>query len=216
MIRKSQNADHAVCIFSISPLLLETMDKQERANFRQRLLKKLCDSFVYNKEPIFTLSSGRKSHFYIDCKKVTLDHEGAFLVGQLILDVLSDLEVDAIGGMTLGADPIATAVSVLSYGNERPIPAFIIRKDPKSFIRSDGPLAYIEGHLRKGARVVVVDDVLTGGRATERTINILKEAGCKVLKVIALVDRKEGGRQYVEALGHTVESLFTVEDLLKA
>lgn len=192
------------------------MDKQERANFRQRLLKKLCDSFVYNNEAIVTLSSGRKSHFYIDCKKITLDPEGAFLVGQLILDAISGLEVDAIGGMTLGADPIATAVSVLSYGEERLIPAFIIRKDPKSFIRSDGPLAYIEGHLPKGARVVVVDDVLTGGRATERTINILKEAGCNVLKVIALVDRKEGGRQHLEALGYTVDSLFTVEDMLKA
>jgi orotate phosphoribosyltransferase len=117
--------------------------------------------------------------------------------------------------MTLGADPIATAVSVLSYGEERPIPAFIIRKEPKPFVRSDGPLAYIEGNLPKGARVVVVDDVLTGGRSTERTINLLKEAGCNVLKVIALVDRKEGGRQHLEALGYTVESLFTVEDLLK-
>jgi orotate phosphoribosyltransferase len=191
------------------------MDKQERANFRLRLLKKLRDSFVYNTEPIFTLASGRTSHFYIDCKKVTLDYEGAFLVGQLILDAISGLEADAIGGMTLGADPIATAVSVLSYGEERPIPAFIIRKEPKPFVPSNGPLAYIEGNLPKRARVVVVDDVLTGGRATERTINLLKEAGCHVLKVIALVDRKEGGRQHLEGLGYTVESLFTVEDLLK-
>ncbi|HUK55556.1 MAG TPA: orotate phosphoribosyltransferase [Nitrospiria bacterium] len=191
------------------------MDKHERANFRQRLLTKLRDSFVYNTEPIFTLSSGRKSHFYIDCKKVTLDFEGAFLVGQLILDAISNLEADAIGGMTLGADPIATSVSILSYGEPHPIPAFIIRKEPKPFGRPDGPMAYIEGHLPENARVVVVDDVLTGGRATERTIHILKEAGCTVMKVIALVDRKEGGRQHLEALGYAVESLFTVEDLLK-
>jgi orotate phosphoribosyltransferase len=192
------------------------MNKQERAHFRQRLLTKLRDSFVYNTEPIFTLSSGRTSHFYIDCKKVTLDHEGAFLVGQLILDAISGLEADAIGGMTLGADPIATAVSVLSYGEARPIPAFIIRKEPKPYVPADGPLAYIEGNLPKKARVVVVDDVLTGGRATERTINLLKEAGCTILKVIALVDRKEGGRQHLESLGYTVDSLFTVEDMLKA
>lgn len=196
--------------------IISNMNKQERTNFRLRLLIKLRDSFVYNTEPIFTLSSGRKSHFYIDCKKVTLDHEGAFLVGQLILDAISGLEADAIGGMTLGADPIATAVSVLSYGEDRPIPAFIIRKEPKPYVPSDGPLAYIEGNLPKRARVVVVDDVLTGGRATERTINLLKEAGCNVLKVIALVDRKEGGRQHLESLGYTVESLFTVEDLLKS
>jgi orotate phosphoribosyltransferase len=191
------------------------MDKLERAKCRQRLLTKLRGSFVYNTEPIFTLSSGRKSHFYIDCKKVTLDHEGAFLVGHLVLDAISGLEADAIGGMTLGADPIATAVSVLSYGEDRPIPAFIIRKEPKPYVPADGPLAYIEGNLPTKARVVVVDDVLTGGRATERTINLLKEAGCHVLKVIALVDRKEGGRQHLEALGYTVDSLFTVEDMLK-
>ena len=216
MCTKSQKAGALVCIFRFSPLLLETMDKQERATLRQRLLTKLRGSFVYNTEPIFTLSSGRKSHFYIDCKKVTLDSEGAFLVGQLILDAISNLEVDAIGGMTLGADPIATAVSVLSYGEQRTIPAFIIRKEPKPFVPSGGPQAYIEGILPMKARVVVVDDVLTAGRATERTINVLKGAGCTVIKVIALVDRKEGGRQHLESLGYTVESLFTVEDLLKA
>lgn len=188
------------------------MDKRERASFRQQLLKKLRDSFVYSDEPVFTLSSGRKSHFYIDCKKVTLDAEGAFLVGQLILDAIRDLEVDAIGGMTLGADPIATAAAVLSYGGDRQIPAFIIRKEPKPH----GTSAYIEGNIARESRVVVVDDVLTGGRSTERTIRILEEAGCMVIKVIALVDRKEGGRERLEALGYTVESLFTVEDLLKA
>lgn len=187
------------------------MNKKERASFRQQLLKKLRDSFVYSEEPIFTLSSGRKSHFYIDCKKVTLDAEGAFLVGQLILDAIRESEVDAIGGMTLGADPIATAASVLSYGGDRQIPAFIVRKEPKAH----GNSAYIEGNISREARVVVVDDVLTGGRSTERTTKILEEAGCKVVKVIALVDRKEGGRERLEALGHTVESLFTVEDLLK-
>lgn len=187
------------------------MDKRERASFRRQLLKKLRDSFVYSNEPTFTLSSGRKSRYYIDCKKVTLDAEGAFLVGHLILDAIRDLEVDAIGGMTLGADPIATAAAVLSYSEERQIPAFIIRKEPKPH----GTSAYIEGNLSREARVVVVDDVLTGGGSTERTIRILEEAGCKIIQVIALVDRKEGGRDRLEALGYTVESLFTVEDLLK-
>jgi orotate phosphoribosyltransferase len=187
------------------------MDKRERASFRRQLLKKLRDSFVYRNEPTFILSSGRKSHFYIDSKKVTLDAEGAYLVGHLILDAVRDLDIDAIGGMTLGADPIATAAAVLSYSEDRPIPAFIIRKEPKSH----GTSVYIEGNISREARVVVVDDVLTGGRSTERTIRILEEAGCKVVQVIALVDRKEGGRERLEGLGYTVESLFTVEDLLK-
>ncbi len=188
------------------------MEKEERTAIRQSLLKKLKDSFVYSNEPLFTLSSGRKSRFYIDCKKVTLDAEGAYLVGLLILDALSGLDVDAIGGMTLGADPIAVATAVLSLEGERPIPAFIVRKEPKPY----GTQAYIEGNLARESRVVVVDDVLTVGRSTERTIKILQEAGCSIVKVIALVDRKEGGREHLERLGYEVESLFTVEDLLKS
>ena len=185
---------------------------RERASLRAQLLKKLRNSFVYNAEPVFTLSSGRKSRFYIDCKKVTLDPEGAILVGRLVLDAVDGLDIDAIGGMTLGADPIAVATAILSFDTDRPIPAFIIRKEPKPH----GISPLVEGTLTRGARVVVVDDVLTSGRATERTINIAKEAGCRVLKVIALVDRKEGGREHLESLGYEVQSLFTVEELLKA
>jgi len=185
---------------------------RERASLKAQLLKKLRNSFVYNAEPVFTLSSGRKSRFYIDCKKVTLDPEGAILVGRLVLDAVEGLEIDAIGGMTLGADPIAVATAILSFDADRPIPAFIIRKEPKPH----GISPLVEGALTKGARVVVVDDVLTSGRATERTINIVKDVGCQVVKVIALVDRKEGGREHLESLGHDVQSLFTVEELLKA
>lgn len=187
------------------------MNERERAALRQQLLKKLRDSFVYSAEPTFVLSSGRKSHFYIDCKKVTLDAEGATWVGLMILDRIADLEIDAIGGMTLGADPIATAVAVLSYESGAPISAFIIRKESKGY----GNQGYIEGRVGRETKVVVVDDVLTSGRATERTIRILQEAGCDVVKVIALVDRKEGGREHLERLGFEVEALYTVEDLLK-
>ena len=189
------------------------MNAKERIAVRAQLLKQLRNSFIYSDEPTFTLSSGRKSRFYIDCKKVTLDAEGAVLVGRLVLDAIEDAAVDAIGGMTLGADPIAVATSVISsFEGDRPIPAFIIRKEP----RSHGPSPLIEGTLNKGARVVIVDDVLTSGRATGRTIAIVKEAGCEVVRVIALVDRKEGGREHLQSLGHDVQSLFTVEDLLKA
>ncbi len=187
------------------------MNDRERAALRQQLLKKLRDSFVYSSEPTFVLSSGRKSHFYIDCKKVTLDAEGATWVGLLVLDRVADLEIDAIGGMTLGADPIATAVAVLSYESGAPISAFIIRKESKGY----GNQSFIEGRVGRETKVVVVDDVLTGGQATERTIRILQEAGCDVVKVIALVDRKEGGREHLERLGFEVEALYTVEDLLK-
>ncbi len=179
---------------------------------RLRLLKMLRDCFVYSDEPVFTLASGRKSHFYIDCKKITLNPEGAFMVGLLMLDLVEELGADAVGGMTLGADPIVSAIAVLSFERGSPVPAFIVRKEPRGF----GDKGYIEGTVPREARVVVVDDVLTAGRATERTIRILEDVGCRVIKVIALVDRKEGGKERLEAAGYSVDSLFTVEDLLKA
>jgi orotate phosphoribosyltransferase len=188
------------------------LERHERIGVRHQLLKKLRDSFLYGSEQAFTLSSGRKSRYYIDCKKVTLDPEGAFLIARLVLDAISEDEVDAIGGMTLGADPIAVATAVVSYQYDRPISAFVVRKEPKSH----GTTAFIEGNLPRGARIVVVDDVLTSGSSTERTIGILKDAGCRIVKVLALVDRKEGGRDRLTAAGYTVECLFTVEDLLKA
>lgn len=188
------------------------MERHERLGVRHQLLKKLRDSFLYSSEPTFTLSSGRKSRYYIDCKKVTLDPEGSFLIARLVLDAIKDDEVDAIGGMTLGADPIAVATAVVSYQYDRPIAAFVVRKEPKGH----GTTAFIEGNLPRGSRIVVVDDVLTSGSSTERTIGILKEAGCRIVKVLALVDRKEGGRDRLTAAGYTVDSLFTVEDLLKA
>lgn len=186
------------------------MHSKDRDMLRERLLKKLREAFVFSEEPIYTLSSGRKSRFYIDCKKVTLDAEGAFLVGRLLLDEIEDLDVDAVGGMTIGADPLAVATALLSSGTEHQVGAFIVRKEPKP--HGDAP--YIEGNLPRGSRVVVVDDVLTGGRSTIQTIQILREAGCQVAGVVVLVDRKEGGRERLEALGIPVRSLFTVADLL--
>ena len=188
------------------------LEKKEKLSLRGELLKLLKESFIYNDDPVFTLSSGRKSRFYIDSKKVTLDPSGGFLVGQLILDAIHDLEVDAIGGMTLGADPLAISASVLSYGDGDPLPAFIVRKDPKGY----GEAPFIEGNLNKGSNVVVVDDVLTGGNSVEKTIKILEDLDCKILRIIALVDRKEGGKEKLEKLGYDVVALFTVEDLLKA
>ncbi|MBI1819874.1 MAG: orotate phosphoribosyltransferase [Nitrospirae bacterium] len=188
------------------------LDKKERNSIRGQVLKLLRDSFVYNEQAVFTLSSGRKSRFYIDSKKVTLDPGGGFLVGQLILDAIHDISIDAIGGMTLGADPMAISASVLSYGEGTPLPAFIVRKDPKGY----GDAPFVEGNLEKGSRVAIVDDVLTGGNSVERTINILKELDCQVSRIIALVDRKEGGKEKLEKLGYEVVALFTVEDLLKS
>jgi len=187
------------------------MDRQERLGIRHQVLKKLREAFLYSSEPTFTLSSGRKSRYYIDCKRVTLDPEGAYLIARLVLDAIADDRVDAIGGKTLGADPIAVAAAVVSYQESQPLSAFVVRKDPKGH----GALPYIEGAVSRGSRIVVVDDVLTSGASTERTITVLKDAGCEIVKVLVLLDRKEGGRDRLSAAGYRVEALFTVEDLLK-
>lgn len=183
---------------------------------RARLLAKLRDCFIYDPDRSLTLSSGRNSHFFIDCRRVTLDPDGALLIGRWVLDSVRAEDPDAIGGMTIGADPIATAAALLSSEDSKPIPAFLIRKDPKPFTRPEEPSAFIEGNLKKGARVVVVDDVLTSGRGSVRAIKILEEIGCKVIGVVALVDRMEGAREHLESAGYKVLSLFTVKDLLKS
>ena len=192
------------------------MDNIELKKMRARLLLKLRDCFIYNRDHSLVLSSGRKSNFFIDCRRVTLDPDGAFLVGRLVLASALPDEPDAIGGMTIGADPIATAAALLSLDESRSLPAFLIRKDPKPFTRPEEPSSFIEGHLKKGARVVVVDDVLTSGRGTLRAIKILEEIGCTIVSVISLVDRMEGAKEHLETAGYTVRSLFTVKDLLKS
>ena len=168
-------------------------------------------SFRYSEEPAFKLTSGKMSSFYIDCKKVSLDPEGAFLIGQHIFDRIQQLPVEGVGGMTLGADPIATAVSIVSFLKNRPIPAFIVRKEPKEH----GSEQQIEGTLKPEARVVVVEDVVTTGGSTLRTMEVLRKAGHTVLKIIALIDRKEGGRERITGEGVSFESLFTIDDFVR-
>jgi orotate phosphoribosyltransferase len=168
-------------------------------------------SFRYSEEPTFKLTSGQMSSFYIDCKKVSLDPEGAFLIGQQIFDRIKQLPADGVGGMTLGADPIATAVSLVSYLKNKPIPAFIVRKEPKGH----GSEQQIEGELKAEAKVIVVEDVVTTGGSTVRTLEVLRKAGHTILKVIALIDRKEGGRERIAGEGAGFESLFTIDDFIR-
>lgn len=167
-------------------------------------------SFRFSDRPVFKLTSGEMSRFYVDCKKVTLDPKGAALIGRLVFDRIRSLRPDGLGGLTLGADPIALAVAVTSYLEGQPIPAFIIRKEPKGH----GSRAWIEGNLPEGAEVVVVEDVVTTGGSALKAIERLKAHGCKILKVLALVDRQEGGGEKIEAAGYPLESLFTLDDLL--
>jgi len=134
----------------------------------------------------FTLSSGKKSNFYIDCRKVTLHPEGARLIGKIILEKIKGLKVDAVGGLTLGADPIIGAVITLSN-----LAGFIVRKAAKEH----GTQQKIEGIIEPGWNVLIVEDVATTGASTLSAIFAAEAAGAKVIKVISVVDREEGSAE---------------------
>jgi orotate phosphoribosyltransferase len=152
----------------------------------------------------FTLSSGRKTDHYWDGKKVTLSPMGAYLVGKAILDRISDLNIQAVGGLEMGAIPIATAVALVSHLEREPIPAFIVRKNPKEH----GTRSEIEGYVPERNRVVILDDVITTGDSVQKAIDAVEQRGCKVVRVVALVDRHEGGGERLRSKGYTVECLL--------
>lgn len=179
---------------------------------RERLLDILKERSFQRREVI--LASGRKSNFYIDCKQTALTAEGHYLFGRLALEELGKVEggVDAVAGVTLGGDPLVSAVSLTSFIAGRPLPALIIRKE----LKGHGTEAWIEGmkNVKAGARVVILEDVVTTGGSTLKACQKAKDAGLTVVKVVALVDRQEGGRENVEAAGYSLCALFTKRDFI--
>jgi len=195
------------------PKIVETlMDAPLIQKSKEALLNLLFKkSFRYSPEPIFILTSGKKSSYYMDCKKTTLDPEGMFLIGEILFDRIKNLSIKGVGGLTLGADPIAMAISSSSFHHQHPIPAFVIRKEPKKH----GAQRWIEGDIPKGERVIVVEDVVTTGGSTRKAIEILLQEGYEIDSVHALVDREEGGKENISQLGYFLNSLFTLKDFMK-
>ena len=179
---------------------------------KKQLIKLIFEkAFKYNKEPVFKLVSGRMSNYYFNCKAVTLNPEGMYLIGNIIFDMLLDSDVKGIGGLTLGADPIADAVAYTSYLRKKPVEAFVVRKTAKSH----GTMQWIEGNITTGDKVVVVDDVITTGKSTIEALTRAKEGGLDIVKVIALVDRQERGKENIEALGFKVDTVVTREEVME-
>jgi len=152
----------------------------------------------------FTLSSGKKSNHYYEGKLLTLSPEGAYRIGKAMLDELAGIDVDAIGGLALGAFPIVTAATLVSYQEGKPLPAFIVREAPKEH----GTRRKIEGYIKQELRVAIVDDVITTGYSVRKAIEAVEARNCKVVKVIVLVDRHEGGSDKLKKEGYDFTSII--------
>jgi len=185
---------------------------------KNELLQLLQKKSVFHGD--FTLASGAKSKYYIDCRLTTMDGRGAWLVGLLMHSLVRreetarGLKVEAIGGLTMGADPIALATAIYSQsaGDSTPLRAFSVRKAAKAH----GQTKLIEGNFSKGDSVCVIDDVVTKGDSTITAINAVNAEGGRVAFVAVLVDRKQGGKEKIEAMGYRVIPLFTRDELVGA
>ncbi|MGE4518752.1 MAG: orotate phosphoribosyltransferase [Desulfobacteraceae bacterium] len=172
------------------------------------LLKKY--SVKYSDTEEFTLASGKKSRFYVNCKPAVLRPEGLYLTGNLVLQEVADLGIDAIGGLTFGADPVSVAASFASYSSKKPFKAFSIRKEKKDH----GISRWIEGDLKKGEKVAIVDDVATTGGSTIKAIERAKSEGLDVVAAVILVDREEGGVDNILQHVPLVKTILKKSDLI--
>ncbi|MGE5532193.1 MAG: orotate phosphoribosyltransferase [Bacteroidota bacterium] len=158
----------------------------------------------------FTLASGRKSTYFIDGKLVTLQSEGAYCLARCILDMIGHTEVEAVGGMTIGADPIAGAVVALAGASGRDLLGFLVRKQQKDH----GTRKQVEGPIAEGAKVIMLEDVVTTGGSTLDAIEAMeREKDAEVLGVIAMVDRLQGAEENLAAKGYKLQSVFTIAEL---
>ena len=184
------------------------MKNEELGELKTKLLKLLNREAL--KRGKFVLSSGKTSNYYLDGRIITLTPEGAYLVAAIILELIKDKGIDAIGGPTLGADPIVGAVACLSHINKIAVKTFIVRKGAKEH----GMQRQIEGPaLKKGDKVILVDDVATTGGSLIEAREALDKIGVRVEKAIVIVDRQEGAKENLTQAGIKLESIFTIEDL---
>lgn len=184
----------------------------DRMDSRRRLKELLVERSVRLGE--FTLASGARSSYYVDARRTTMSAEGQELTGKVCWTVLSasDLSFTHVGGLTMGADPVAYAVARESFVQGDPRDAFSVRKEPKGH----GTGQQIEGGLPRGARCLVVEDSMTSGGSALKAIRVLEEAGHTVVGVLTLVDREEGGRERLAEAGYPLLSVFTGTELRQA
>ena len=181
-------------------------------DMKQRLAEIILErSFQFREYPPFTLASGKTSNYYFNCKPTTLDPEGMYLIGNILFDMFGETDITAAGGLTLGADPIANALSLISYQKGRPIKSFIVRKD----VKSHGTKSAVEGNITPGEKVAIIDDVITTGGSTITAIEIAREAGLVIDRVVALIDREEGGRENINKYVARIDAVLTRSEIME-
>jgi orotate phosphoribosyltransferase len=154
------------------------------------------------------LSSGKKSDFYVDARRTSLHPEGINLIAEVLWEELSDLNLDAVGGPESGAIPLVTGLIALSYRKGRPLRGFFVRKETKAH----GMMRRIEGCLKPGDQVALIEDVVTTGATTLSSVKALEAENCKIVRIIVLVDREEGAREYLQENGYQLSHIFTRSD----
>jgi orotate phosphoribosyltransferase len=156
----------------------------------------------------FTLASGKKAKFYLDCRQITLDSQGAHLIGEGMLDLLAADMPDLVGGMAIGADPITAAILTLAGTRDLPLRGVMVRKEPKQH----GTGKLVEGPFHEGESIVIVEDVVTTGGSSLLAIERCETVGLNVRRVLAIIDRLEGGREAFADRGYELTTLFTIRD----
>lgn len=175
---------------------------------KQQLIEYISSEAVFHGD--FTLTSGKKATYYVDLRKVSLDHRVAPLIGQVMLDVIAEFpDVDAVGGLTMGADPIATAILHQGAARGRAYDAFVVRKEPKDHGRGK----QVEGPDLAGKRVIVVEDTSTTGGSPLKAMEALQKVGAEVVAVAVVVDRSTDARSVIEAAGVPYRYAIGLDDL---
>lgn len=178
---------------------------------RARLIEIIRDRSLQTGKEI-TLASGRKSSFYFNMKPTMMDAEGAHLIATLVLDNLSDIQADLIGGLEMGAVPLAASVAAISHQQGRPLRSFFVRKQAKDHGTQSLIEGLAKGETMEGKRVVIIEDVTTTGGSSLKAADILRAEGADIVRVITIVDREEGAREAFANAGLDLQPILTVSD----
>ena len=189
---------------------MQKLSSDELLELKRRLARLLVEKSY--REGDFVLASGRRSDYYFDCRVTALHAEGSWLIGTLFNHMLSEMDIKGVGGMTMGADPLVAATTVISHEQGRPLHGLLVRKEAKGH----GTGQYVEGlgNFSTGDRVAMLEDVVTTGGSLLKACDRVRDAGLSIVAVCAILDREEGGREKLREAGYDLLALFTRAELV--